>query len=245
MYEFLFLFLIFFFYSVVGYFIEVISCTLIFKKVTLSRGYLIGPYIPIFGFGAICMVSFLDKYKNDIITLFILSVVICLLLEYLTSLLMEKIFKLRWWDYSNKRFNINGRICLENGIRFGLGGVLITKYFNPLLVSFLKLFSENTIIIVGWILFGIVILDLIISTFTISKLKIDTKKYVKKDSTEIVKKEVSKSLKRYNVFYKRIFKAFPNIKLNANLVKIRDFMEEQWKNMKLVKNEKEGERNDV
>ena len=244
MYNFLFLFLIFFFYSIVGYLLEVISCFLVNKKFTLSRGYLIGPYIPIFGFGAICMVSFLDKYKDDIITLFVLSVVICSLLEYFTSLLMEKIFKLRWWDYSNRKFNINGRICLENGVRFGLGGVLITKYFNPLLVTFLRMYNEKVIIIVGSIFFVIIILDFIISTFTISKLKVDTKKYIKKDSTDIVKKEVSKSLKKYNVFYKRIFHAFPNIKLNANIIKIREFMDEQWKNMKLVKNEKEGDRNE-
>lgn len=245
MYDFFFLFLIFFFYSVLGYLIEVLSCTLLCNKLTLSRGYLIGPYIPIFGFGAVCMVSFLDKYKDDILTLFILSVVVCLLLEYLTSLLLEKIFKLRWWDYSDKRFNINGRICLENGIRFGLGGVIITKYFNPLLVGFLKLFSTHTIIIVGWILFGIVILDAIISTFTISKLKIDTKKYVKKDATEEIKKQVSHSLQRYNVFYKRIFHAFPNIKLNANIIKLREFYKEQSKNIKLVREEKEGEKNEL
>ena len=245
MYDFLFLFLIFFIYSVIGYIIEVTSCSVIFKKLTLSRGYLIGPYIPIFGFGAICMISFLDKYKNDIITLFILSVAICSILEYLTSLLMERIFKLRWWDYSNKKFNINGRICLENGVRFGLGGVIVVKYFHPLLLSFLNSFNPNTIIIVGWILFGIVMFDSILSTITISKLKIDTKKYIKKDSTDVIKKEISNSLKKYNVFYKRIIYAFPNIKFNQNIIKMMEYMEEQLKkNMKLVKMEKKGEKID-
>ena len=245
MYKFMFLFLVFFFYSVIGYILEVISCCITTKKFTLSRGYLIGPYIPIFGFGAILMLSFLDKYKNDVITLFVLSMVVCCLLEYITSLLMEKIFKLRWWDYSNKRFNINGRICLENGVRFGLGGLIITKYFNPLLINFIKMFNENTIIIVGWVFFGIIILDFLISTFAISKLKIDTKKYIKTDSTDIIKKEVYNSLQKYDIFYKRIFHAFPNIKLNTNIIKIREFMEEQIQSMKLVKSDKEGEKNEV
>ncbi|MBQ9019478.1 MAG: putative ABC transporter permease [Bacilli bacterium] len=230
MYKFMFLFLQFFFYSVLGFIIEIISCTLVTKKITFSRGYLLGPYIPIFGFGAIIMVNFLDKYKDDLLILFILSMIVCCLVEYFTSLLLEKIFKLRWWDYSHESFNVNGRICLKNGVLFGLGGLVITKYFNPLLLMFLNAFSMKTIIIVGSILFGIIILDTIISTFTISKLKINTKKYLNKDATSVVKLQVAQSLDKYSIFYKRIFHAFPHIKLNTNIVKLREFMDEFRKN---------------
>lgn len=225
-YSFMFLFLEFFFYSVLGYIIEVTSCALYTKKFNASRGYLIGPYIPVFGFGAIIMVNFLDKYKNDLVNLFILSMVVCCVVEYFTSLLLEKIFKLRWWDYSHESFNVNGRICLKNGVLFGIGGVLITKYFNPLLLMVLNGFSIKFTIILGSILFGIIMLDTFISTFTISKLKIDTKKYANKDATNVVKMQVAKSLERYNIFYKRIFHAFPNINLNTNIIKIREFMDE-------------------
>lgn len=236
MYEFMNLFLVFFFYSVLGYFIEIVACAVIDKNFTISRGYLLGPYIPVFGFGAIIMVNFLDKYKDDYIILFVLSMFLCSLVEYFTSLLMEKIFNLRWWDYSHEKFNLNGRICLKNGVLFGIGGIIITKYVNPILNNFLDMFSKNTIIIVGSILFGIIILDAIISTFTISKLKINTKKYLNKDATSVVKEEVAKSLSKYNIFYKRILKAFPNINLNTNIIKLKEFMEEQMsKTMKLVR----------
>ena len=124
MYLFWLLVIIFFFYSVVGYIVEVTSCSIKSKKLTLSRGYLIGPYIPIFGFGGLFMTTLLSKYQNDILSLFINSMVYCCLLEYITSLVLEKIFKLRWWDYSDRRFNINGRVCLENGILFGIAGII-------------------------------------------------------------------------------------------------------------------------
>ena len=176
MYDFMYLFLIFFFYSVLGYIIEVVACFAYTKKFNPSRGYLIGPYIPVFGFGTIIMVNLLDKYKNDFLILFVLSMVICSLVEYLASLLMEKIFKLRWWDYSHESFNVNGRICLKNGLLFGIGGVIIIKYFHPLFNNLLLSLSDNLVIILGIIFFSIIILDTIISTFIISKLNIDTKK---------------------------------------------------------------------
>lgn len=236
MYDFMYLFLIFFFYSVLGYIIEVIACFAYTKKFNPSRGYLIGPYIPVFGFGTIIMVNLLDKYKNDFLILFVLSMVICSLVEYLASLLMEKIFKLRWWDYSHESFNVNGRICLKNGLLFGIGGVIIIKYFHPLFNNLLLSLSDNLIIILGIIFFSIIILDTIVSTFIISKLNIDTKKYINKDATKVVKEQVAISLNRYNVFYKRIFKAYPHINFNANIIKIKEFMDDQMsKTMKLVK----------
>ena len=236
MYNLLYWFLIFFIYSVIGFIIEITSCFIITKKFTMSRGYLLGPYIPVFGFGALFMISLLGKYRNDIIILFILSAVLCSTVEYFTSLLMEKIFKLRWWDYSKDKYNINGRICLKNGFLFGIGGVLIVRYFHPILENFLLSLNQNTIIIVGWIFAGIIIIDTIISTFTISKLKIDTSKYLKQDATNVVKEQVAASLSKYRIFYKRILKAYPHINFNANIIKLKEFMDEQMsKTIKLVK----------
>jgi len=236
MYDLMYLFLVFFIYSIIGYVIEVTSCIIITKKFTMSRGYLLGPYIPVFGFGALIMVTLLDKYKEDLFVLFVLSAFLCSVVEYFTSLLMEKIFKLRWWDYSKDKFNINGRICLRNGFLFGIGGVIIVKYFHPILSEFLLSLNQNTIIIIGWIFAGIIILDTIISTFVISKLKIDTKKYANTDATNVVKEQVAESLNKYKIFYRRLFRAYPHIKLNANIIKLREFMDEQLgKTIRLVK----------
>ena len=229
-YYFWYLVIVFFCYSVIGYIIEVTSCTINFKKLTLSRGYLIGPYIPIFGFGALGMIYFLQKYQNNVLELFTNSMVICCLLEYFTSLLLEKIFKLRWWDYSDRKFNIDGRVCLENGVLFGIGGVIIVKYFNPLLKIFLYSFSNIVIYTFGIIFLVIILSDTILSTFIISKLKIDTGK-IAKDSTEIIRNEIIKSLERYQFFYKRLFKAFPNVLRANSMLKIKKNFEEQIKSI--------------
>lgn len=89
------LFLLFFIYSFIGYIVESTSVSIMEKKVVLNRGFLVGPYIPIFGYGSMAMILTLQKYKGDIIALFIMSMTVCLTIEYLCSLIAEKIFHLR------------------------------------------------------------------------------------------------------------------------------------------------------
>ena len=102
-------FLLFMTYSILGWILEV-SCKLVEKKKFVNRGFLIGPYCPIYGWGALIMTLLLNNYLNNIFTLFIMNILICSVLEYFTSYILEVIFKARWWDYSNKKFNINGPI---------------------------------------------------------------------------------------------------------------------------------------
>ena len=225
--SFFFFVLLFFTYSVIGYMIEIISVSRIEHKLVLSRGYLIGPYLPIFGVGAIVMIALLYKYQNDIFALFSMSLFICCILEYLTSYVMEKIFHLRWWDYSNKKLNINGRVCLENGIFFGIGGVVIVRYFNPLLLKFLLSFPKTLTRVLGIIIFIMMFSDFLLSTYTITQLKIDTAKYNSKDSTSKIRKEVMQSIEKYRLLHKRTLKAFPNIKNNKNIDTVKKFIEIQ------------------
>ena len=110
-------FLLYLIYSIGGWLLEV-SCKLVEKKKFINRGFLIGPYCPIYGTGAVIMTILLKKYIDDPITLFIMAMLTCSILEYITSYVMEKLFNARWWDYSTYRFNINGRICLETTIPF-------------------------------------------------------------------------------------------------------------------------------
>jgi len=232
-YSFCFLVLIFFIYSFIGYVVEITSISSKTHKLNLSRGYLIGPYLPIFGFGGVFLTSFLSKYKDDIIVLFIMSLTVCSLLEYFVSLVMERIFKLRWWDYSDRLLNINGRICLENGIKFGIGGVLLNKFFHPLLVTFLNSFSVNLVYILGTILFVIMFLDFLISTYTILQLKIDLNVYTDKDSTMRIRREVLESVKKYRFFHRRLYQAFPNLTENKGVSKFKKLVEKRkrcwWK----------------
>ena len=105
------IFLLFLMYSFVGWSLEVIG-KLLEKGKFVNRGFLVGPYCPIYGVGSILMIILLNRYINDPPTLFIMSILLFSVLEYSTSYFMEKIFKIRWWDYTRRKFNINGRICL-------------------------------------------------------------------------------------------------------------------------------------
>ena len=232
LYNAFFVIFLFLLYSVIGYIAEVIKISLNQKKVVLSRGYLIGTWLPIYGFGALLMIYCFSKYKKDLFVLFMVSLCVCTILEYFTSLVFEKIFKLRWWDYSNKKLNINGRVCLENGIMFGFLGIIIVSFVNPLIVSFIRLFPNNILIYFTIFIFGFFLIDFVLSTYIIFMLKIDTKKYVGQDATVVIKEEVISSLKKYDIFHRRLFKAFPNILDSKNLNMLFDVINKYKANKK-------------
>jgi uncharacterized membrane protein len=194
LYNVCYLAILFFIYAVLGYMLEVTYVSITEKRIALNRGFLVGPYLPIFAFGAIFLVLLLQKYKDDLLVLFIMSVVICSVLEFFTSYLMEKMFHLRWWDYSENKFNLDGRICLFNSTAFGVAGVLGVRYLNPYFCSVISKMTNKTTIIVGIVLLSILFIDTIISNITIFKLKIDTSLFIRKDATTKVREEVMKSL---------------------------------------------------
>lgn len=182
-------------------------------KKFVNRGFLIGPYCPIYGYGTISMTLLLKGYANDPIVLFVMAIVICSILEYTTSFVMEKIFKIRWWDYSNRKFNINGRICLETMIPFGILGCLMIYFVNPFMFAIIDMIPSNLINIIAVILFIIYLVDNAVSITIISNLK-DITLDVKGDSTEKVTKEVRKRvLAGQQTLYKRIVKAFSSFKV--------------------------------
>lgn len=205
-----FIVILFFVYSFIGYIIEVGSIFFEQKKLCLSRGFYIGPYLPIFGFGALFILYPLSRYQNDILELYVFSVVLCGILEYFTSYIMEKQYGLRWWDYSEKKYNINGRICLENLLMFGIVAVILVTFFNPLLVNMINSLPRNVILIFGIVLIIIFAIDYIVSTYIAYNVKdsIVTKK--NSDNTQDIKKEIKRLFKGENCFAKRLKKSFPH-----------------------------------
>lgn len=122
-------FLWFMFYSFLGWVWETILCSLT-EGHFVYRGFLNGPYCPIYGFGALFDIAILHWISNPLI-LFLSGALLASVLEYVTSYLMEYYFHARWWDYSEKRFNLNGRICLEGALVFGLFAVVLLKGIQP------------------------------------------------------------------------------------------------------------------
>lgn len=229
------LFLLFIMYSMIGWAIEVMNSFMLEKK-WINRGFLIGPYCPIYGVGSILM-TLLIKPSNDFVATFLKAMAICSILEYLTSYIMEKLFKIRWWDYSNNRFNINGRICLQTMTLFGIGGVIVVEIASPAFIFDLNLLSNNFITIISILLTLLFITDIIVSYNIISSIK-QVSLNVKKDSTEEITLMVRDALKEKNYLYKRLINSFPDFQ---SLTKKYD--KKIAKQLKKVKKEKEKLKN--
>ena len=151
--------LIYFFaiYSFGGWCVEVLYY---FKNERrfVNRGFLYGPFCPIYGFGAVSLVVFLDSYKNNIFTLFFLAVILTSILEYFTGFILEKTFKTKWWDYTDDPFNIQGRVCLLYSLMWGVGEVIIIRIIHPIL---------NNIVMSIPILLGDFLLSIIVIYFIV------------------------------------------------------------------------------
>lgn len=218
-YKFCCYYMIFFIFSCIGYITEVTFCSLHENKLKLSRGFLLGPYIPIYGVGASLIVFFLSKYYNDPLAFFCLTVIMCSIVEYLTSYIMEKIFKVRWWDYSKQRFNVNGRICLTNSVLFGFGGMLILYILMPPIYNFITKTNKTVFCIISVISLLVFITDLILTTTSLFKVKKTLQKFQEKDITDLAKQEVIKTITKHEFSFNRIFNAFPKIgKINNERV---------------------------
>lgn len=213
MYDFCFLFFLFITFSIVGWITECISCSFWYHRFVHDRGFLIGPYCPVYGLGAVFIYYFLSNFDSNVFLLFIMSMVSTSLLEYLTSVWMEKMFKARWWDYSKEPLNINGRVCLKNSILFGICGVLFTYYIKPFYLDLVDKIPSNTFIIITWILIIIFTIDCIVSFMAMSKLKHNLVN-IRHDSTSEIDKEVKEILSSYTFYVKRLFKSFPNVKFS-------------------------------
>lgn len=203
-------FLLFISYAFMGWCMEVI-CKLIQYKRFINRGFLIGPYCPIYGYGALAITILLKKYVNDPIALFVMSTIICSVLEYFTSYFMEKKYHARWWDYSNKKYNLNGRICLETAIPFGILGMLIMYVINPFLYKWYLKIPELLLHIMTGVLFIGYIVDNFISSHIVKSLEVEGSK-LEKDNTEEITERVKQILREKSLLHRRLINAYPNMK---------------------------------
>lgn len=178
---------IFFTYSFAGWVMESVGGMFALKKF-VNRGFLIGPLCPVYGTGVALITIFLSKYANDFFALFILATVFCGVLEYFTGYIMEKLFNARWWDYSNRKFNLNGRVCLQNLCLFGIAGTTILCIVNPFLISLYDKIPENIRHIITWVVLALFAIDFIISFRIIFSFKGET--YKKMDNTEEISNKV-------------------------------------------------------
>lgn len=201
-------FILFLIYSFIGWLFEVFL-TIVKEHKFINRGFLIGPIVPIWGTGAI-LITLILKETDGIFNLLVSSAFIGTFLEYVVNVLMEKLFKARWWDYSDLPFNVNGRVWLGSSVLFGIGGMYVVLYLNPFFLSLINYLDSNILIYLGFILFIIVLADFAISCNIIKKLKLSAYS-IKKDYTEEVSKKVRAILREKSHSFNRLIKAFPDV----------------------------------
>lgn len=211
-------------YAFFGWIVETLYTSIPKKKFQI-RGFLTGPIIPIYGFGALIIIYLLSPYVESVLLVFILGVIATSTLEYITSYVMEKLFHMRWWDYSQKRFNINGRVCLLNSTLFGLLSVVLMEFIHPNVVTWVHQFSPTSLLWASVILLFITAVDTtnsIISSINIAKiekeLRIDfagTRDKLSSEAEETIEALRShfSGIKNYfNLSERRLLRAYPSLK---------------------------------
>lgn len=213
---------LFFIYSLMGWVTEVVLKYFQYKRF-INRGFLIGPYCPIYGTGAVIVTlggNLLASVDRSWAMSFLIAFVLCGLLEYMTSYILEKHFHARWWDYSQKPMNLHGRVWIGNLILFGLGGMAIIKILNPRLLALPSLMDPlffNSLLTAVSLLF---VADAVMSAFIMSLLKRGVEES-RSDKSEEIAAEVRFLLENRSVFHKRILDAYPELTFRTEKVKAR------------------------
>lgn len=213
-------------YSFLGWCIEVCYATLNSGKF-VNRGFLNGPYCPIYGLGATGIIYFLSPFKEYPLFLFVASASLTTVLEFITGYILEKIFHCKWWDYSNVPFNIKGYVCLKFTIIWGLACILLVNVLHPIVDNSIR----HTPPIIGrtlmYISFSTMLADFIVTVKTILKLNIKLRNLeeITKDAHHfsdsfgnklsehfLTTQEKLKSFREKNWFEKRLLASYPNLR---------------------------------
>ena len=223
-------------YSFLGFIIETIFGMLTKGVVESRQSCLYGPFCCIYGLGAAVMIPGLQKFKKRNWTLFLAGAVEGSIVEYIISWVGEMIFHIKWWDYSNMPFDINGRICLLFTIFWGILALVLIRLINPYIERFIdkipaKLFGIITI--GGTIL---LILDLLITAFGLQvfytrftntyNLNLKEDKYLMV-SQEVLDNKIIQKLSNTMFSDEKILRTFPNIKFkddDGNIIWVKDIL---------------------
>lgn len=161
--------IIFTIYSFIGWVCETIYCSIQEKKL-VDRGFLSGPFCPIYGFGGLIVITVLSPFSSNIFLLFFSSMIVTTAIEYLTGVVLEHIFHTTWWDYSQCKFNFQGRICLTNSLLFGVMCVVGIQFVHPIVLKLVNAIDSKWTTYLAYGLVVYFILDLCVTVYTILQL---------------------------------------------------------------------------
>ena len=225
------LFWLFFFYSFIGWCIEVCAAAVQHRKF-VNRGFVAGPLCPIYGFGAILFEIFLPELTEDPFFLFLGGFVLASLLEYFTGMFFEKVYKKKLWDYSRFRYNVGGYICLPFSLLWGALSVVTVMFADPLLCGLFDRIPHLLSVVLLLVLGGLLLLDAVGSALSTLSLQVQAKHRVEASLEKQTARldQITEGLGQTSRFLenaltrhiqKRLQKSYPSISLDA-LVKARE-----------------------
>lgn len=207
---------LFFLYSLAGWCLEVCTAAVKRRKF-VNIGYVNAPFCLIYGFAGVSFALFLTELKGSFFFLFLGGMVIAGFLEYVSGFFLERIFHRKWWDYSGRRFQINGYICLENTIVWGIGAVLMVQFLNPLLIRLFQVIPAAVRQIGLWCLLGILILDIAGSSAAVVQLHHNLARLAVQVSEDMQRLSDSLDHALTGRIQKRMVQAYPNLSVEELL----------------------------
>jgi len=161
---------LFIIYAFLGWCLEVVYATVHTGKF-INRGFLNGPYCPIYGFGMIIVLLILEPFKINIPILFVGSVLLTSLLEFITGYVLERIFNQKWWDYTDEPYNLNGYICLGQSLVWGVACVFVIYVVQPFVDALIHLASGGVGEIIKIVICSAILSDVLVTIFALLKVK--------------------------------------------------------------------------
>jgi len=218
-------FLYFIVYSFLGWICETIYCSILDKKY-INRGFLKGPFCPIYGVGALMVITILNPVADNIILLFFSGMIFTSILEYMTGFLLEVLFNLKWWDYSGYKFNIQGRVCLLNSILFGILSVITVNYINPVITKLIASIPLSYSVWGTGILIIFFLLDTIITVLKVLQLggklqEMNVLYQELKEKSEIYKDIVQQNIYRFDELIEYENEKIAHAKDQINRIKLK------------------------
>lgn len=230
-------------YSIAGYFIETGFALIKYGVLESRQSFLYGPFCSIYGIGAVVMVIFLQYFKKNGATLFAGGFIIGSITEYLVSLIGELILNVKWWDYSNMPFNLNGRICFSYSMFWGVLAIFLMRVIHPRVRNFMayilkkssaKFIKTSIAVITIFMLVDCIISEYAINLFTIrmvaeNNLNVDNKKIICQINDELNKNSFRAKLRNTLFSNEKMIKTYPNLKVeqvDGTIIYFKDLLPE-------------------
>lgn len=226
-------------YSIAGFFIETGFALVRYGVLESRQSFLYGPFCSIYGIGAVVMVIFLQYFKRNRLTLFAGGFIIGSITEYLVSLIGEWILHVKWWDYSNMPFNLNGRICFAYSVFWGALAIILMRAIHPRIRKFMAyILKKSSAKFVKTALATITVLlaiDCIISAYAVNlftirmvaenDLNVQNKEIIRELNDELNKSEFRTKLRNTLFSNEKMIKTYPNLKVqqvDGSIVYLKD-----------------------